>query len=294
MFQNKPFVILLGALFGLLVVIGLKNLNMLSNLPHVDVSVNIEWSSQDKPEKEIQQPNSDTINLQPKTEKNNISIQQKLEEGLKLYEQKRYGTAIQSFTDVINMDPNNEVAYIYRGKSYFYNHSSEERILSDLDRAISINPNNSESYNGRGIAYMKLKNYAQAISDFNKSIELNPKLYQAYSNRAIYYVTLNQYDAAIADCNKVIKLNPNDADLYNNRGYVYNKLKKYDMALSDLNKAITLNPVLAEAYYNRNTTYWELYVISQHKQKTYKKASDEDSTKAWKLGCFVEKMIFKF
>ena len=287
-FKNRYLLIVIGVLILIGAILVLKNLQIRQYFPTIDV--NIKWSSQPKNETEDIQSKSDSNNLQlnhrenippQKTETNTSSAKQKieellLEEGLKFYEQKRYDDAKKAFDEVIKMNPNNDIAYTYRGKCWYI----KKYGISDFDRAIEINPSNADAYNARGIAYMELENYEQGISDFNKAIELDTNFYKAYHNRAIYYLKLNQYDAAIANCNKSIQINPNYADAYNLRGHIYNKLKKYDMALTDLNKSIELDPTSGNPYSNRGDTYWAL--------KEYDKAND-DYAKARERG----KIIFR-
>jgi len=57
--------------------------------------------------------------------------------------------------------------------------------------------------------------------DYNQAIQLNPNFAEAYNNRGVSYVDLKQYGQAIADYNQAIQLDPNYADSYNNRGVVY-------------------------------------------------------------------------
>ncbi len=64
----------------------------------------------------------------------------------------------------------------------------EEENLEDkirlYSKAIELNPDYSEAYNNRGVAYRKKGEYDRAILDFDKAIELNPDGVLAYFNKA--------------------------------------------------------------------------------------------------------------
>lgn len=150
-----------------------------------------------------------------------------------------------------------------------------EQALEFFNEAISLNPNISDGYRGRGFVYYYLKNYSQAISDCNKSIELNPTDEFSYNNRGIIHLAIKNYLQASNDFTQAINLNQNFAWAYNDRGLAYYNLKNYSQAIFDYTQAINLNPKCAIAYYNRGLLYEDL--------QNYTKA-EEDFVKARKLG----------
>ena len=109
--------------------------------------------------------------------------------------------------------------------------------------SIEINPNLTEAYNNRGVAYLwGLKEYESAVKDFDKAIQLDSNFTLAYNNRGAAYDDLKQYERSIQDYSKAIALKPNYAKAYNNRGCVYYYLKQYERAIQDFEKAVELNP----------------------------------------------------
>ena len=69
-------------------------------------------------------------------------------------------------------------------------------------------------------AYEKEENgdYYGAISDLNKAIELDPDFDVAYYNRGFSKIKSGRNAGAIEDFTKAIELDPDDADAYNSRG----------------------------------------------------------------------------
>jgi len=101
--------------------------------------------------------------------------------------------------------------------------------------------NMATCYNNRGLAYMGLGRYREAIEDFNTSLEANPSFYGALANRGLVHVYTGEYREAVDDITAAMNLGPEDVRLYANRGNAYFYLGKYGKALSDLDKAIELN-----------------------------------------------------
>ena len=116
--------------------------------------------------------------------------------------------------------------------------------ISDYNKALEIDPNDSMAYYNRGWNKGKLKDYYGAISDFNKAIEINPNYANAYFLRGNSKDELEDYYGAIADYTKALTLDPNNLDALYNRGWLRtdNKIKNYDGAISDFIKLTELEP----------------------------------------------------
>jgi len=138
----------------------------------------------------------------------------------------------------------------------FSSQENDDQAIADLTKAIERKYNLVESYNNRGILYVRKGNYDQAIPDFTKTIALKPDLVDAYCNRAAAYIQMGKYKEAIQDCSKAIQLNPKLADAYHNRAIAYIQQKDYTDAIQDCSKAIALDPTLADAYNNRGVAYY--------------------------------------
>lgn len=96
----------------------------------------------------------------------------------------------------------------------------------------------------------------EALNAFNKAIKLNPKNTEAYFNRGSAHDELGNYEQAIVDYNKAIKLNPIYIDAYLNRGFAYNNLGKINKAIADIKKAARLGNNFAQKFLKRNGIQW--------------------------------------
>ena len=183
---------------------------------------------------------------------------QKVFEALKVYYTGDYNGSIKIFTEAIELNPQNGLAYY--GRAYAYDDlKNYQQAIEDCSKAVQFdNPRLIDAYNNRGEAYRKSGNYKQAIADYDKAIELNPQYTRAYSNRGIAYKNLGNYEQAFSDYAKAIKLDPNYPFAYYNRAYAYSQQKNYKQAIADFSKYIRLAPNDKDAYIERGLCYREL------------------------------------
>ncbi len=121
-----------------------------------------------------------------------------------------------------------------------------------------VNAKTAEEYFQSGNAYFDLGNLSEAISNLTKAIEINPSLAKAYNNRGFAYFKQGNLPQAVSDFTKVIEINPTDANAYYSRGFIYGKQSNFTQAISDFSKAIEIDPNLAKAYINRGGSYYNI------------------------------------
>ena len=131
---------------------------------------------------------------------------------------------------------------------------NSSRALTDLNKVIELAPENTLAYNNRGLLkHYKLNDISGALADYNKVIDLAPENTLAYNNRGLLkHYKLNDISGALADYSRAIDLAPENALAYTNRGLLkHYKLNDISGALADYNKAVELEPKNAWAYYCR-------------------------------------------
>lgn len=140
------------------------------------------------------------------------------------------------------------------------NQGDFDGAISDLDKAIALNPNSAAAYGFRGYAkyhkggdlkYHKGGNLDGAIADFDKELSLEPNHPSGYLNRAAAKDDKGDFEGAIADCDKCIALSPDYPNAYYNRGNAEGDKGEFDHAIADYSKAISLDSAYATAYNNR-------------------------------------------
>ena len=145
-----------------------------------------------------------------------------------------------------------------------------EDAIADLDKAIALNPELIDAYNGRAViktmigeAEVKLGNiekarslYQAAIEDLDAATKLNPNLSTTVRTQAVVKIELGKfetdrgdakkaqrlYEMAIQDCTEVIKLEPEGFLAYDSRG-----IAKFELAEFKVDYHITEAQQLYEA-----------------------------------------------
>ena len=96
-------------------------------------------------------------------------------------------------------------------------------------------------YRNEGDDLSTIGYYQEAIEQYDEAIRIDPQDANTYNGRGLAYGGLGQYERAIQDYDEAIRLNPQDADAYYNRGAAYNALGKSREAERDFAKAKELD-----------------------------------------------------
>ncbi len=119
----------------------------------------------------------------------------------------------------------------------------------------------------RGIAYLKIGRFAQAVEDFNTIIRENDNYDQALFYRGIAKLNLEKNEEAILDFNSCIALNPEKGPAYLARGLAHDALGHKGEAEKDIHDCHALNSVelgefmeeyiFSDPLFNRTLTLFE-------------------------------------
>ena len=163
----------------------------------------------------------------------------KLREGNDIYYAGDYKRAEKIFSDAIELNPQNMLAWHNRGWAYA-EQKKYTQAMADFNKAMTLKPDSELPYFGRGWVYNLQKEYKAAIREYDKVIELNPKYATAWNNRGAAKSWLNQMREAVADYDKAIELKPNYVKAYENRGKALDALGNHERATADLKYAAKL------------------------------------------------------
>ena len=125
---------------------------------------------------------------------------------------------------------------------------SLEQKIKNLSKAIIKEKSSSKLYYERGMAYLKMRVFDEAVDDFSRAIELDDSLDGAYFGRGLANGRLRMFDEGIGDLTVYIKRNPESSVAYTKRGVRRIWAGKYNLAEEDLKTAISIDPENAEAY----------------------------------------------
>jgi tetratricopeptide (TPR) repeat protein len=176
----------------------------------------------------------------------------------------------------IAVDPKNSNAYIEKGKAYEALKDSAMALVN-YSKAIEADPKNSMAYFSRGTLYNNLNKKTAAIKDFSKMLEIDNKDVDALMARSECYADTDNYVAAIADLELAKKINPEDAFIYFSLGNTQDQGRYFREAIESYNIAIKLDSTNSDYYYSRGNSRYNLEETEGAK-KDYNKALKLDSS----------------
>ena len=102
----------------------------------------------------------------------------------------------------------------------------------------------------QGNAFMKNKNYSEAIRIYDKAISFEPDYFEAWNGKADALNRAQQFTEALEASDRVLVLKPDYVQGWINRGYILYNLGRYDEELKAYETAITLDPASPDAWFN--------------------------------------------
>jgi tetratricopeptide (TPR) repeat protein len=178
--------------------------------------------------------------------------------------------ALPLFTKQIEASPREPFNYIMRALVLHAQGIAIDRVLSDLNEALRLDPDDALAHGGRGLAWLGLGEHGKAIADLNEAIRLDPREASHYFNRADAWRAKRDFDRAIADYNEIIRRDPELTPAYFARAVVRGEKGDIDHAIADLDTAIRLNPRWPDAYVARAVGW-------KHKRELDKAIADLDT-----------------
>lgn len=200
-----------------------------------------------------------------------ISIQL-IEEGIDDYSEGNYSEAFQLFNEALSRDPEQGMAYFYRGLVFAIINNFQE-ALKDFNRAIEIQPKEislDRIYDLRGNCHEDLGDREKAIKDYEKAIEINPSLVSAHHRRgsilSIWGMmsndtkvdTTERLTLAVEEFDFVIQCQPENIHVYEQRGRTRSLLYDEVGAVEDFSICIQHNPNDYIAYEQRAHSFTQL------------------------------------
>jgi tetratricopeptide (TPR) repeat protein/tRNA A-37 threonylcarbamoyl transferase component Bud32 len=165
----------------------------------------------------------------------------------------RHEEAIQCYDKALVLDPRNTDSWNNKGNSLHSLGRHEEAILC-FDRALEIKPDEADAWNNKGNGLDSLDRYEEAIRCFEKALDLNPRFAAAWSNKGNSLNKWGRYEDAICCFNQALELDPRMVEAWSDNGVSLHSLGRYDEAICCFNKALELNPLATKVLNNKGSS----------------------------------------
>src|SRR5260370_28112499 len=140
--------------------------------------------------------------------------------GLALLELKRFGQAARSFDEYLSRG-GAAVADIFRGRGLARVKVHDYLgARDDYARALELQPD-ADIYSHRGWAYFFADAWQPAGRDFENAIRLKPKASDPYIGRGLAFVMLGLYEQAVLDAEEALRRTPDTPEMMHNVACIF-------------------------------------------------------------------------
>ncbi|HWR40214.1 MAG TPA: tetratricopeptide repeat protein [Patescibacteria group bacterium] len=107
--------------------------------------------------------------------------------------------ALEDVNKAIALYPTYQDVYLLRAYLNLYKQDRYQQAVDDYTRLVAMRPDDAQIYADRAMAYNKLQNNELALVDINKAIALKPQEVHLYYSRSHIYGCLGRYKESAAD-----------------------------------------------------------------------------------------------
>jgi tetratricopeptide (TPR) repeat protein len=146
--------------------------------------------------------------------------------------------AAEDFRRAAELDPTADRCYRYGVCLSHLGRYNE--ALSQLEKAVTINPNHVESITEQGVVRLELGRTELALEDFEIAIRLDPTYYIAAAHRARCHYIRGEWRQVVENAARAIELNPQYALSFKLRALGRKELEDFSGAIDDLERYFSL------------------------------------------------------
>lgn len=165
--------------------------------------------------------------------------------------------ALSLYLEAIEKDPEYPLPYtsivsLYIGLANVGDNREEyiRKAREAANRAISLDPNLSDSYEALGTVYYVIDwDFANGEKAFQRSIELNPGNSNAHYSYATLLSRLGRHEEAFHEMDLAIRFDPVSAYIHADYATLLINARRYDEALDETKKALELDPNFLSVYF---------------------------------------------
>jgi tetratricopeptide (TPR) repeat protein len=215
-----------------------------------------------------------------------LTIQTPLFEQLSkaLFKQQKLSATSDCFEQIVFRSPT--VVNLGRLGDLYRQQTRWDDAIQTYQQILKLEPNHLEIIGNLGITYKANNNLEEAIKCYQNIIELDPKSLPAWGNLGNVYQEQKRFDDALFCYQKTLDLDPNNPMTYNNIGNLYLSHNKPQEAVKYYQQSVVLgqkypsnipSSMIIDAYCNLGNALAGLNQIA-HADQAYQKALQLDPT----------------
>ena len=150
--------------------------------------------------------------------------------------------ALEYIQKAINQNPKQSAFYANLARAMMDVGTDPDSLLAVAEKALTLNPQEREAINIKGIALTKLGQHSDAELIFQKLIVADPNYIEAYQNYGTLLIEAEKSDKAVPFFGKAILLNPDNPNNYVQRARCRLVNKEFEQSQYELTEALALFP----------------------------------------------------
>ncbi len=178
---------------------------------------------------------------------------------------KNYVGAIELMDKAIGDQCSDAVLYITRA-GFFTELKRYPEAVNDYSAVLNLKPDDRGALAGRSIAYHFLGQEQKAVDDLNSLISADPAKAIPYNNRAWSLIAMGQPQVALKDCERALQIDSRLSTAYDTKAVALLNLQRLNEALTCVNQSISITGADGAAYYHRGKILFSLGRIEESVQ----------------------------
>ena len=181
-------------------------------------------------------------------------MKEKLDKALECFKKKDWNGAINLFTSILEIEPNNAEIYNNLGLCYA-NLGDEEKAEKNYLKCIELNPSIPQCYINLVDIYYKQKRMSEGINILSYAIDSleDNLLFRHYLAR--FYMEDAKLDLAIDELENILEKQPDNFDVYYDLGRVHFELGNYASAIENFENVLEYKSENSWIYYYLGEAY---------------------------------------
>lgn len=144
--------------------------------------------------------------------------------------------------------------------------------VTNLKKAVAINPENENFHFILGKTYLQQKRYAEAINEFKETVHRNPIHWEGTYYLGVAYQKEGCANEAIEVFKRASHIQPDNASVYRSLGEVYMASGDFSEALDALKEAVALDPESSISYYQMGIIYYRQLEYFKEAREVFEQA----------------------
>ncbi|MFH1306443.1 MAG: tetratricopeptide repeat protein [Candidatus Micrarchaeota archaeon] len=207
----------------------------------------------------------------------------KRESAYEHYKEKKYSTSLKECNEAIELNKENNLAYLLLGKIYLAICKPKKALIA-LKRSVELYPESLHDYWNMGRTYIKLEKFKDAKACLRQALKIISKngddskynliKSEILSSLGRIYEEKKEFDKALNKYAEAVLCSPENPNIYKRRAILYNNMRNYDLAIEDADRAIELGLKISTVYQIRARVFYN---------KEDFKSALQNAKKAWEI-----------